>query len=109
MFGKKRSELAELDISHCTQLLSGSREFLRMWTEPNGPATCLIDTQPVGADPFAFGIALADCVRHAAKAYTHATGILESEAEEQIWAGLDAERASPTDSVTDLSDKGALN
>jgi uncharacterized protein DUF5076 len=109
MFGKKHPALAEMDISGCTQLLAGSREFLRMWAEPNGPATCLIDTQPVGADPFAFGIALADCVRHAAKAYSHATAIAEAEAEKRIWAGLDAERASPTDTVSDLSNKGTPN
>ena len=109
MFGKKPNGLAEMDLAGCESLLDGSREFLRMWAEPNGPVTCLIDTQPIGADPFALGIALVDCVRHGAKAYAHATGITEAEAEVRIWEGLDAERASPTDVATDLSNKGTLN
>jgi hypothetical protein len=109
MFGRKESALAELDVSGCGELLKGSREFLRMWASDSGPVTCLINPQPIGADPFALGIALTDCVRHGAKAYTHATGIAESEAEARIWAGLDAERASPTEAPSDLSSKGSLN
>jgi hypothetical protein len=80
-----------------------------MWLQTNGPVTCLIDTQPLGPDPFVLGIALADCVRHGAKAYAHATGIPEPEAESRIWAGLDAERTTPTDIPTDLTKKGTLN
>jgi len=109
MLGKKRSAVAELDIADCTELLARSREFLRMWAQADGPVTCLIDPQPVGSDPFAFGIALADCVRHGAKAFAAAVGIPEREAETRIWAGLDAERRMPTDRPTDLSDKGPLN
>jgi hypothetical protein len=80
-----------------------------MWVDAEGPVTCLINPQPIGSDAFVFGIALADCVRHGAKAFSKATGILESEAEARIWAGLDAERSSPTDQPIDLSDKGILN
>ena len=109
MFGKKPKALAELDVTDCADLLAGSREFLRMWIGGGGPVTCLIDTQPLGVDPFVLGIALTDCVRHGARAYAHATGMPESEAEARIWAGLDAERHSPTDQPTDLSDNGSLN
>ena len=109
MFGRKERALAELDVSNCEELLKSSREFLRMWASDSGPVTCLIDPQPIGADPFALGIALTDCVRQGAKAYAHATGIAESEAEARIWAGLDAERASPTDVPSDHSNKGSLN
>ncbi|HEY7806503.1 MAG TPA: DUF5076 domain-containing protein [Croceibacterium sp.] len=109
MFGKKAKPLAELAIADCADILAGSHEFLRMWVTADGPVTCLIDTQPIGADPFIQGIALTDCVRHGAKAYAHATGMSETEAEERIWAGLDAERTAPTDLPTDLSQKGTLN
>lgn len=108
MFGKKQP-LAELELSGTGDLLRGGQEFLRMWTTPGGPVICLIDPRPIGTDPFAFGIALTDCVRHGAKAYAHATGISETDALARIWAGIDAERASPTDTPTDLSDKGLLN
>jgi hypothetical protein len=108
-FGSKSKSLAELNVAGHADLLAGSHEFLRMWLQPDGPVTCLIDIEPLGTDPFVLGIALADCVRHGAKAYAHVTGIPESEAEAQIWSGLDAERTSPTDLPTDLSDKGTLN
>jgi hypothetical protein len=108
MFGKKQ-RLAEIDLDDLTDHLAGSREFLRMWALPNGPVTCLIDPQSIGADPFTLGIALTDCVRHGAKAYAQATGISETEALARIWAGLDAERASPTDLPTSPSDKRSFN
>jgi hypothetical protein len=104
MFTKKRATLAELDISDCADLLRNSREFLRMWQSGDGPMTCFIDPPKLGADPFVLGIALVDCVRHGAKAYAHAVGISEADAEKRIWAGLDAERSSPTDTPTELSE-----
>jgi hypothetical protein len=51
---------------------------------------------PIGPDPFAFGLAMVDCVRHAARAYAGAVNIDEEAALARIWEGLDAERAAPT-------------
>jgi hypothetical protein len=111
-FGKRRP-IAELHLDDARELLVGSQEFLRMWASSDGPVTCFIDPRAIGADPFALGIALADCVAHGAKAYVHATGCTEADALERIWAGLDAERHAPTDTPTDLTDdhsgKGTLN
>jgi hypothetical protein len=105
MFSKKRASIAELDVSDCADILRNSREFLRMWqSSGDGPTTCFIDPANLGDDPFMLGIALTDCVRHGAKAYARAAGISEADAEKRIWAGLDAERSSPTDAPTDLSE-----
>jgi len=96
-FGRKGVVTDELDISGAAHLLQGSREFLRMWARPGGPATCLVDPAALGADPALFGIALVDCARHGARAWANATGITEAEALARIWFGVDAERESPTD------------
>lgn len=78
-------------------MLEGSREFLRMWAKPEGPMSCFIDPSKLGADPFLFGMAVADAVRHGARAWAQAVNIPVEHAEERIWEGLDAERAKPTD------------
>lgn len=82
-------------------LLEGSSEFLRMWARPNGPMTCFIDPAKLGADPFLFGMAVTDAVRHAARAWAAAVNIPVAHAEERICEGLDAERAKPTDNPRD--------
>ncbi|QNQ10332.1 DUF5076 domain-containing protein [Sphingomonas alpina] len=91
-----------IDLVPYTDLLEGSREFLRVWASDGGPVTCFINPVPIGADPAAFGIALVDCVRHGAITYARATGISEAEALDRIWLGLDAERANPTDVATPI-------
>ena len=78
-------------------MLEDAREFLRMWAKQNGPMSCFIDPAKLGADPFLFGMALADAVRHGARAWAQAVNIPVADAEERIWEGLDAERAKPTD------------
>src|SRR6476661_7908804 len=98
-----------LDLSGCGPLLEGASEFLRMWTGPGRPVTCFIDPTPLGADPFAFGLALMDCVRHGANAYAQATGAPVDEAMARILEGFDAERESPTDTPTALTGQGGLN
>ena len=79
-------------------MLEDSREFLRLWAKTDGPMLCFINPAQLGADPFLFGMALADAVRHGARAWARAVNIPVEHAEERIWEGLDAERASPTDS-----------
>ena len=107
MFGKKSSGRAgEIDVSEFG-LLDGSQEFARLWAEPGGPMTCIIEPRALGADPFVFGMAMVDAVSHGAKAYAHALGIPEAEALARIWQGLDAERASPTDTPREVGPDGS--
>ena len=92
----KRSKFDEIDVSRMDQLIK-SREFLRMWAQPQGPMTCLIDPAKLDADPFLFGMAMVDAIRHGAKAYAHAVEISEDHALARILEGFDAERDNPTD------------
>ena len=78
-------------------LLEDSAEFLRLWAKPDGPVSCFLDPAKLGADPALFGVALADAVRHGARAWAAAVNIPVDHAEARIWEGLDAERANPTD------------
>jgi hypothetical protein len=99
-----------IDLVPHAALITGSREFLRVWAKEGGPVTCFINPVPVGSDPMGFGIALVDCVRHGAKTWARATGISEREALDRIWEGVDAERASPTDIPIEIptTDKDGL-
>ena len=108
MFGKKQSGRdGEIDLAGF-DLLDGSFEFARLWAEPQGPMTCIIEPRALGADPFLFVIAMVDAIGHGAKAYAHALGIPEEEAHARIWEGLDAERASPTDEAHEIDPDGSL-
>jgi hypothetical protein len=100
MFGKK-GRAGEIDVA-AFDFLDGSSEFARLWAEPEGPMTCIIEPRALGPDPFLFGMALVDAVQHGAKAYAHATGVSEGDALARIWEGLDAERANPTDEPTQI-------
>jgi hypothetical protein len=107
MFGKKSSGRAgEIDVGEFG-FLDGSQEFARLWAEPGGPMTCIIEPRALGADPFLFGMAMVDAVSHGAKAYAHALGIPEAEALARIWQGLDAERVSPTDTPREVGPDGS--
>jgi hypothetical protein len=98
MFGSRKESLAgELDASAHSSLLDGASEFARLWAMPGGPTTCLINPGALGADPFLFGMAMVDSIRHGAKAYAQAVGISDEEALARIFEGFDAERANPTD------------
>lgn len=109
MFGsRKASGLKELDISHVGGL-EESREFLRMWAQPDGPVTCFIDPSAIGADPAVFGLAIVDALRHGALAYAQAVGIGEEEAFARIMEGFVAEMDNPTDEPRPLSGEGEPN
>lgn len=84
-------------------MLEDAEEFLRMWRKQDGPMTCFIDPARLGADPFLFGMAVVDAVRHGARAWAAAVNIPVEHAEERIWEGLDAERAKPTDQPRDAA------
>jgi len=107
MFGKKSGRAGEIDVSGFG-FLDGSLEFARLWAEPQGPMTCIIEPRALGPDPFLFGMALVDAVHHGAKAYAHALGIPEDQALARIWEGLDAERANPTDEAQQIDPDGSL-
>jgi hypothetical protein len=96
----------EIDLSEF-DFLEGANEFARFWAKRDGPTTCVIEPRALGADPFMFGMAMADAVRHGAKAYAHAVGISETEALERIWAGFDAEREWPTDQPREIGPDGS--
>lgn len=83
--------------------MNPSGEFLRMTQAPDGTVTCAIDAFALAPDPAAFGLALADAVRHGAKAWAQATSCTEEEALESIWWGLKAEREAPTDDPQQIS------
>lgn len=95
------SKPVPIDLVPHADLLEDGREFLRLWSKPEGPVTCFVNPAQLGADPFLFGMALVDTVRHGARAWAQAVDIPVAEAEARIWAGLDAERATPTDRPRD--------
>jgi hypothetical protein len=99
----------DIDLRDYADLLQGSSEFLRMWARPHAPATCFIDPNPIGADPFLFGMAMVDAIRHGAKAYAQAANITEEHALERILEGFDAERGNHTTGVVSLSDKEGMH
>jgi hypothetical protein len=104
MFGKK-GRAGEIDVAQF-DFLDGSNEFARLWAEPEGPVTCIIEPRALGPDPFLFGMALVDAVRHGAKAFAYDTGDSGDEALARIWDGLDAERANPTEDPIQIDLEG---
>lgn len=92
----------ELDVGNL-DALRDANEFLRMWSRPGGEVTCVIDPPALGADPMLFGMALADALRHGAKAYAHAVDITEDHAFARIRQGLDAELNNPTDTPRSIT------
>lgn len=85
-----------------------SVEIARLWVTNRGPSTVFINAHPL-ADPFAFGVLLADTAHHAAKAYAAAHGMSEAEALAKIWEGLDAERGDPSGSMEHQDPFGRTN
>lgn len=85
-----------------TELLEGSKEFMRMWAERDGVLICLIDPAALDADPFVFGMAIVDAIRHGSKAYARAVDISEAHALARITEGVEAELGHPTDLPVEL-------
>jgi hypothetical protein len=71
-------------------------EFLRAICSKDGSTTYLIDPGALDPDPATFGLALVDCIRHGARAWSEATGVDEVTVLDRIWQAFDAERAHPT-------------
>jgi hypothetical protein len=105
MAGRK----GEIDLTGF-DFLDGSNEFARFWSEPEGEQTFIIDPPALGADPFLFGMAMVDAIRHAAIAYSRVVNVSEEHAFERIMEGFKAELENPTDQPQPLSgDDGTVN
>ena len=111
MFGNSNSKSirdGEIDVSGFG-FLAGSAEFTRMWNQPGGSQTCIIEPANLGADPALFGMAMVDAIRHGAAAYAQAVNITEAQALERIYQGFDAERANPTDTPVQINPDGSID
>ena len=109
MFGRKSAGIeGQIDVS-AFDFLRDSREFARMWSEEGGEQTFIIDPRALGADPFIFGMATVDAIRHAARAYSQAVGVSEEHALERIFEGFDAERSKNTTGLDTIQDLGEPN
>ena len=109
MFGRKSAEReGAIDVAEFG-FLEGAEEFARMWASAGAGQTFIIEPRNLGADPFLFGMAMVDAIRHGAKAWAHAIDIPEDEALARIFEGFDAERASPTDDPIDITSPGEPN
>ncbi|MFN2099551.1 DUF5076 domain-containing protein [Altererythrobacter sp. MF3-039] len=96
IFGKKSGWDGEIDVSSF-DFLANASEFARLWNEEGEGLTAIIEPRGLAPDPFVFGMAMVDTIRHAAKAYAHAVQIPEEDALARIWEGFEAERDNPTD------------
>lgn len=93
-----------LDLSAVEAQLTEASEFMRMWSRGGG-AMCIIEPRNLGADPAMFGIAMADAIRHGAKAWANAVQVSEEHALERIMQAFNAEMSAPTDKPIDMSEK----
>ena len=98
----------EIDVADL-DFLDGSLEFARLWSEPEGEQTFIIEPRALGADPFLFGMAMVDCMRHAAIAYSRAVDVSEEHAWQRIMQGFHAEFSNPTDDPKPLDERGEPN
>ena len=105
---KKAGRAGEFDLASC-DFLDGSFEFARFWSEPEGEQTFVIEPAALGADPFLFGMAMVDAIRHGAIAYARAVNVSEEHAFARIMEGFQAELANPTDDPRPLPDEGSVN
>ncbi|MFY9953266.1 DUF5076 domain-containing protein [Bradyrhizobium sp.] len=85
----------QLLIPDAAQTDPKSFELLRVWIANKGQHVSL--RTGVWSDPAAWGIMLADLVRHVANAYQQDAGLDQLKTLQRIKAALDAELGSPTD------------
>lgn len=93
MFGNKRNK-NELEPPPIADREPGATEVLRMWAKPGEAQQVSLRT--TWKDPGAWGLALADIARHAARAYA-AEGQDPERALQRIRQLWEAEFAEPTD------------
>ena len=73
----------------------GRTSSARFWSEPEGEQTFIIDPASLGADPFLFGMAMVDAIRHAAIAYSRVVNVSEEQALERIMRGIPGRAREP--------------
>lgn len=98
MFGKRPQHKGEIRIPPIAEKDSSGVEILRAWVADGGFHVSL--KPEVWNDAGAWGIALADIVRHLSDAYHGRQGSDKKETTEHILALLHAELDSPTDEPT---------
>lgn len=86
----------EMDICSI-DMLENVNEFARTWSLENSAMACLVDPAALNPDPFVYGLAMVDALKHGAKAYAQAVNIDKVHALERIIQGSNAELQSPTD------------
>jgi hypothetical protein len=93
----------ELVIPPQAQIDPKAREMIRAWVAANGLHCSLNVGEWHGVssvdEPWAWGIMLADVVRHVANALEEKFGIDSREARKRIQDGLEAEMTHPTSKV----------
>jgi hypothetical protein len=85
----------ELPIPPDCRASSQAAEVLRAWVNPNNGLSVMII--PAFRDSGAWGVALVDIARHAARAFADRDGVTEKEALSAIKQFFDAEWHRPTD------------
>lgn len=86
----------ELFIPEKARNTKNSSELIRVWTTPESDIHVAIRTG-VWSDPAAYGIVLADLVKHIARGFHQTNGMDEKVAAARIIEGFAAEINSPTD------------
>lgn len=89
----------ELEIPEKARRDKGSVELLRVWVASDGAEHVTIKTG-VWPDPAAYGIVLADLVRHIANGFHQTQGMNVDIAAKRVVEGFSAEIGSPTDIPT---------
>lgn len=92
----------EIDVSGI-DMLDGADEFLRMWSKPGSGVACVIEPRALAPDPFLFGMAMVDAIRHAARAWSQVVDVGEEDALARIFEGFDAERGTPTSGASQVT------
>jgi hypothetical protein len=91
----------EIDVSGFSGL-EGAKEFLRLWKPDKGGALCFVQPRNLEPDPFIFGMAMVDAIKHAARAGSQAVNVSEEEALKLIYEGFDAERGKATTDIAQI-------
>ena len=98
MFGKRAAHKGELSIPPQAEADVSGTELLRAWV---AGGSFFVSLRPeVWKDPAAWGIAIADIVRHLADAYQIKQGLDREDTTKRIVGLLEAELRSPTDTPT---------
>ena len=88
----------QLPVPEAADSDRGAREIVRVWAAGGKQHVSLAAN--LWDDPAAWGLMLVDLARHVANAYEERGIGTRERTLERIWAGVEAERAHPTDTPT---------